>query len=329
MATVAEHSAFWSVDRWRREYGWRPLPGQENPYRPKGYHRAQDIAAWPGAVPALRGGTVVGTGYGAAIGWWIAIQIAPGVVDGYCHLYGAGGMPADGTVFPKGGNLPRLARADEAHGSAWTGQHLHFIVTTSASGVPNAGLPDADPRPIILAELAQQAGEGGEEFDMPITPEDVARFFHTAITKGPDGVTNITLAQFMANQGFAMATPLIHPITGQPVAAGGYLLSEPAEHKNTRTEIAKLTTMVAALGAAVESMSAGEISAESIQQIADAAEAAAHEGAERAVAIAHAAEMQQLEQIRATQVAALEVMVADRAARVESLEAELEALKVG
>jgi hypothetical protein len=214
-----------------------------------------------------------------------------------------------------------MAREGENPGSAWSGQHLHFIVTTSASGVPNAASPDRDPAPIILAELAGAAGEGGEEFDpMPTLTE----IFHTPITKAPDG-SDITLAQFMSNQGFTLAAPLLHPLVKNPdgsparVRAGDFLRSEPAEHANTRAEVARLTTMVAALGAAVESISSGAVSSEQIAQIADAAGAAARESAEAAVAIAHAAEMEQLAAIK-------QLAIAERDSRIEALEAELEKL---
>lgn len=156
---------FWQPSHWRREYGY---------YDPKvytkGYHRAQDIAGgdWGNrSVPALRAGRVVDTGFGVAIGYWVAVQVSRNRVDGYCHLYGPG-RPAKGTDLGRGDSVSRLAHRNESPGSAWSGEHLHFIVTDSASGVPNASAWDTDPRPIIQAELASVAGGTARPFEPPI-----------------------------------------------------------------------------------------------------------------------------------------------------------------
>ena len=153
---------FWTPSHWRREYGY---------YDPKvytkGYHRAQDIAGgdWGNrGVPALRAGRVVDTGFGVAIGYWVAVQVSRNRVDGYCHLYGPG-RPARGTDLDRGDSVSRLAHKNESPGSAWSGEHLHFIVTDSAGGVPNASAWDTDPRPIILAELASTASGGAKPFE--------------------------------------------------------------------------------------------------------------------------------------------------------------------
>lgn len=327
MATAAQHASFWSEDRWRREYGWRPPAGQANPYKPKGYHRALDIAAWVGPVPALSAGIIADTGFGTGIGHWVAVQVDPGVFHGYCHLYGGAGLPKVGSFIGRGGDLPRLAQVGENPGSAWSGPHLHFIVTTSASGVPNAGSPDTDPAPIIRAELTGAAGEGGEEFNPMPTPEEYAQaVWYYALNhpvtgkKVSAGIFLETVPKYFEEAaGKVWAHPLTRPDGVAPTPAGTLLAYEPLEHKQAKAEITRLSTMVAALGAAVESIASGSVSAEQVQQIADAAQAAARDGAEAAVAVAHAAEMTQLEAI-------LGLAVTERDAKIAALEAELRRL---
>ena len=77
------------------------------------------------------------------------------------------------------------------------------------------------------------------------------------------------------------------------------------EEINARDEQrhAETRTMIAALTEAVKVTSGGQLSTDGMQQIVDAAQAAAREGAEAAVAAAHQAEMAKLDQIHQEQIA--------------------------
>lgn len=178
---MSDLAKFWSENRWTRAYGYRPT--HNNPYT-LGYHIAQDIGAggdlyWPGPVPALRSGVVVGRGRSRSIGGFVVIRAdADGLYDSYTHLYDAD-LPPVGRRVKAGDDLPRLARSTspaaghDYMGSASSGMHLHFGVATSPinSYVPLRGA-DRDPRPIIRAALAQTAGGISrpiEEDDMPLT----------------------------------------------------------------------------------------------------------------------------------------------------------------
>lgn len=192
---MSDLAKFWSESRWTRAYGYRPT--HNNPYT-LGYHIAQDIGAggdlyWPGPVPALRSGVVVGRGRSRSIGGFVVIRAdADGLYDSYTHLYDAD-LPPVGRRVKAGDDLPRLARSTspaaghDYMGSASSGMHLHFGIATSPinSYVPLRGA-DRDPRPIIRAALAQTAGGNSrpiEEDDM--TPEQAKKLdeIHRELTE--------------------------------------------------------------------------------------------------------------------------------------------------
>lgn len=165
--------AFWSEDRWTRAYGYRPEPGKDNPYT-LGYHIGQDIAGldWTGMVPALRSGVVARSGRSGKIGGFVVVKV-DGEYDTYCHLR-TGDLPAFGDVITEGEGIAPLARSRDPRaghdymGSASSGPHCHFVVSTRADTAwnPTPGAP-IDPRPIIRAVLGGQAAGGDSK---PFTP---------------------------------------------------------------------------------------------------------------------------------------------------------------
>ncbi|MDD7963299.1 M23 family metallopeptidase [Microbacterium thalli] len=182
---------FWSEERWGREYGWRPEPGEPNPYD-LGYHIAQDImgGSWFGPVPVLRPGVIVQTGRSSKIGGFVTIRADDdGFHDTYCHL-NTSDMPAKQTRVKAGDELPELARSawigagHDYMGSASTGPHCHFTVTRTIDGAynPRRG-NDIDPRPIILAALSGQAAASTARPFVPEEDEDMAR-----LIKFDDGI---------------------------------------------------------------------------------------------------------------------------------------------
>lgn len=193
---MTDHAAFWSEERWTREYKYRPPAGFYNPYT-LGYHIAQDIGGlyWAGPIPVLRAGVIVDVGRSRLIGGYIVVRAdADGLRDSYTHLYDAV-MPRVGTRVGAGDPFPRLARSQRASdgheymGSASSGPHLHFGVATTTTNVwaPRRGA-DRDPRPIIRAALAATAGGNSrpiEEDDMP-TAADVWNHKFGAYNEGKE-----------------------------------------------------------------------------------------------------------------------------------------------
>jgi hypothetical protein len=94
------------------------------------------------------------------------------------------------------------------------------------------------------------------------------------------------------------------------------------EEINARDEErhAQTRTMIAALTEAVKALSGGELTAESIQQITDAATATAREGAEAALAAAHQAEILTLQQAHDDEMSARDSTIADLQSQIASNE---------
>lgn len=173
---------FWSPSRWTRDYGWRPLPGEANPYT-LGYHIGQDIAGrtWLDYVPILRSGEVVRVGRSSVIGGYVVVRAdADGRFDGYAHLLTEPNTrPGVGQRVKRGDPVGKLARStlpwagDNYTGSGSDGPHLHFTISYKAdnSWNPVKGY-DVDPRPYIRSALSgpETAGSGGVPFE-PDIPE--------------------------------------------------------------------------------------------------------------------------------------------------------------
>lgn len=117
-------------------------------------HRAEDIAASGGnlTVPALRGGRVAAHGQQSQVGYWFSIDVGGGRFDVYCHVF-VGRRPAVGAVVGIGDEITRMATFGEVTGSAWTGPHIHFVVSDHEAGATR-NYNAFDPRPIIAATLA-------------------------------------------------------------------------------------------------------------------------------------------------------------------------------
>ena len=160
---------FWtSPDFRKRPYGWRPPAGQRNPYA-KGYHRAQDLAydGLPLNVPALRGGVVL-FGHNGGTGYEIAIDVGNDEYDIYCHLHRPSFALEHGQVAYPGQIIARLARANEAPGREWTGEHLHFLVSDSRFGADASRGSDRDPIPVIDSVFSGLASVGSSPLPIPI-----------------------------------------------------------------------------------------------------------------------------------------------------------------
>lgn len=183
---------FWDEDRWTRPFGYRPRPWEENPYT-LGYHIGQDIAGadWYGPVPALRSGVVVESGRGGSIGGYVVVRVG-GQFDTYCHL-NSRVLPGAGAVISAGRGVAPLARSTNPSaghdytGSASTGPHLHFVVSTSPATAysPRSGSP-VDPRPIIRSITNGSAAGGGAtpfnpEDDMPYSEEQLSKIITNAV----------------------------------------------------------------------------------------------------------------------------------------------------
>lgn len=131
---------------------------------PNGYHHGQDVpVAEHGAVYALRAGTVVVAARkpSPVLGYYYVIQVAPGDYDGYCHQLR---IPAIGTNVTAGQLTSIAAGYNDAHGSAWSGPHLHY--TNGPATFSVLGTDDVrDPRPVIRSVLAGFAGGGSIPLD--------------------------------------------------------------------------------------------------------------------------------------------------------------------
>lgn len=194
---------FWDENRWTRPYGYRPGPDEDNPYT-LGFHIGQDIAGadWFGPVPALRAGVVVDSGRGSAIGGYVVVQVGT-VFDTYCHL-NSSNLPAKGASIRPGDPVAPLARSlspsagTNYTGSASTGPHLHFVVSTYRDTAynPRSGSP-IDPRPIIRSIISGSAASGGatpfpQEADMPLSSDDLRALMNYQIQReGQPGMTSL------------------------------------------------------------------------------------------------------------------------------------------
>ena len=192
--------SFWDEDRWTRAFGYRPAAWEDNPYT-LGYHIGQDIAGgdFLGPVPALRSGFVVESGRSGKIGGYVVVRVGS-LFDTYCHL-NSRALPGAGTAILAGGGVAPLARStnpsagQDYTGSASTGPHLHFVVSTQPDTAynPAPGEP-IDPRPIIRSITNGSAAGGGatpfnQEDDMP-TIEEILDY-NVPRQGGQSGTTNL------------------------------------------------------------------------------------------------------------------------------------------
>lgn len=144
---------------------WRDFWGNQarrtNPYGSpgriytKGYHRGEDIGSRGQLinVPALRTGQIIDSGRSGMIGHWIAVKPDgdPNRRDIYTHMF-EGTSRKSGRINA-GDIIGRLAGAHESPGTAWTGPHLHFVISNLSHGGFDTSMPDYDPRPVITAAL--------------------------------------------------------------------------------------------------------------------------------------------------------------------------------
>lgn len=148
------------------ESNWGNLWGEKGPlYDPVTGHKGHDVrAAGRTLVPALRGGRVTATYRHPVIGWVVAVEHAPGDIDGYCHVI----LPLVdvGDVVDAFQPIARIATWGDYTGTAWGGPHLH-LVNASATARIHMG-PTRDPAPIIASQLFGFAGGGG----VPIESEE-------------------------------------------------------------------------------------------------------------------------------------------------------------
>lgn len=176
---------FWDENRWTRPYGYRPGPGEDNPYT-LGFHIGQDVAGkdWFAPVPTLRTGRVEESGRSGKIGGYVVVQVGD-EFDTYCHLNSAN-LPAAGTWLAAGTDIAPLARSTrpwagaDYMGSASDGAHCHFVRSRRRDTAYNPTLSAIlDPRPIIRAATTGT------------TAADSARPFQTAPVEGDENMTKL------------------------------------------------------------------------------------------------------------------------------------------
>lgn len=190
---------FWDEDRWTREFGYRPEPWEDNPYK-LGYHIGQDIAGadWYDPVPALRSGTVVESGRSGKIGGYVVVRVGD-QYDTYTHL-NSRALPGVGTWISAGSGVAPLARSTNPSaghnytGSASTGPHLHFVVSTRPDTAynPAPGEP-IDPRPIIRSIINGSVAGGGatpfnQEEDEMASKQEIKDALSEVLASKPDAV---------------------------------------------------------------------------------------------------------------------------------------------
>ncbi|WP_424446460.1 hypothetical protein [Microbacterium sp. CH-015] len=161
-------------DRMGRAFGWRPGPGQPNPYTISGYHRGQDVRKTDPTgsysvvtdVVSLSAGVVSHLYTGKSTGREVVVDTGRKVGRYEIHCHNAPGAVAKGARVGAGGWLARNATAKQKPGTAWSAPHDHFMI----SDYPDAAhenRPVYDPRPFIAAALAQTAGGGTTPFPTP------------------------------------------------------------------------------------------------------------------------------------------------------------------
>lgn len=156
-------AAFYHPNRWRNRFG---VKGRH--YGPAG-HRGHDIAAVAGTpVPVLRPGSVVLVGKSSILGWYVVVEVAQRVFDGYCHV-----VPTVNRGEWVTGTVGRVAGWGDYHGSAWEGPHLHMTTGPTTTSV-HTGIV-YDPAPIITAQLTALAADGMTRIEDEMTPEQEAK----------------------------------------------------------------------------------------------------------------------------------------------------------
>ncbi|MET0402038.1 MAG: GH25 family lysozyme [Cystobacter sp.] len=143
--------SFYAEARWRNRFG---VSGPD--YGPLG-HRGLDIGASAGqAIPALRSGVVRLIQYSSIVGHTIAVESAPGDFSGYDHVIRT--RVAVGDVVQQGDIIAYAAGPGDAHGSAWSGPHLHLTRGTTSRCV--FGESVSDPAPLVRNVLGTGSGGG-------------------------------------------------------------------------------------------------------------------------------------------------------------------------
>ena len=146
-----------SVQSFYAESTWRNRFGVKGPDYGSAGHRGHDIGAAAGAgIPALRAGTVRRIQYSSVVGHTIAIESAPGDFSGYDHVIRT--RVAVGDYVQQGQIIAYVAGAGDAHGSAWSGAHLHLTRGTNDRCV--FGESVSDPAPLIRNVLGSSSGGG-------------------------------------------------------------------------------------------------------------------------------------------------------------------------
>jgi hypothetical protein len=109
-------------------------------------HRGQDFPNPAGTpVPAWEGGTVALVQYSPFLGTVVVIQMADGKYAGYAHLKTNPPIRV-GQKINTGETIGVIAGPGDAHGSSWTGPHLHTTLGNTAQSVFFGYVTDPLPR---------------------------------------------------------------------------------------------------------------------------------------------------------------------------------------
>ena len=163
---------FYAPENMGREYGYRPIGGELNPYT-NGYHRGQDIRLLaPGGghsvvcdVVSLSQGRVVRIYSTRVLGLIVVIDTGRPTrrYEAHCHL--ADISVHVGQEVQSGTRLARTATWGEFTGSGWGGCHDHFVAGDHDDVADNTGRREYDPRALIADVLASLAGGGYSPFN--------------------------------------------------------------------------------------------------------------------------------------------------------------------
>ncbi|AXA95470.1 M23 family metallopeptidase [Microbacterium sp. PM5] len=174
------------LDFYAERYWSLPFGAQGDAYTiVPGRHIGMDILAgngediptlWPGRVAAL---VLTGT-----MAWVVVVLGTDGNYYFYCHIANDH-LPTVGSELAQGERVGRAANGPKTlpaispdfPGSAWTGRHLHLVVTTNPTAaysfVPGYRTLDAftDPAIIIRSVLAGTSADTSRPFTPQIQPE--------------------------------------------------------------------------------------------------------------------------------------------------------------
>lgn len=144
-------------------------------------HRGDDIKSAAGSnVVAARGGVVVISQYSSVLGHTVEIRDDRGNFVGYAHIIPSVRV---GQTVKQGQVIGRVAGWGDAHGSAWTGPHLHWTYGKHQGAVFSGAV--YNPRDLLAIKAPAPSGGGasGAKWAVNLPPAATQKRIQTALKR--------------------------------------------------------------------------------------------------------------------------------------------------